>query len=131
MREGSLAALGGWEQGREVLDERAGEAEELRGARHSDREHGCAGGFPEAIQTLHPQTEVQLCIVHMVRDSLRYVSWKEHKEVANDLRSIYTTPTAKAAQTEPTEFGQKWNGQFPSISRSWRERWENVTSFFA
>jgi putative transposase len=88
-------------------------------------------GFPDAIAALYPQTEVQLCIVHMVRNSLRYVSWKERKTVARDLRAIYTAPTAEAAQIALAEFGQKWDGRFPSISRSWRERWENVIPFFA
>ena len=88
-------------------------------------------GFPDAIAALYPQTEVQLCIVHMVRNSLRYVSWKERKAVARDLRAIYTAPTAEAAETALDAFGQKWDGRFPSISRSWRERWENVIPFFA
>lgn len=88
-------------------------------------------GFPQAIEALYPQTEVQLCMVHMVRNSLRYVSWKERKEVARDLRAIYTAPTAEAAAMALDGFGEKWDARFPSISRSWRERWENVIPFFA
>lgn len=88
-------------------------------------------GFPDAIQALYPQTEVQLCIVHMVRNSLRYVSWKERKAVAHDLRAIYTAPAAEAAEAALAAFGQKWDARFPSISRTWRERWENVIPFFA
>jgi putative transposase len=88
-------------------------------------------GFPEAIASEFPKTEVQLCIVHMVRNSLRYVSWKERKTVAKDLRSIYTSPTADAAQAALDVFAEKWDKRFPSISRSWQNRWQQVIPFFA
>lgn len=88
-------------------------------------------GFPEAIESLFPKTEIQLCIVHMVRNSLRYVSWKERKVVARDLRSIYSAPSAEAAAQALAAFAEKWDARFPSISRSWRDRWENVIPFFA
>ena len=88
-------------------------------------------GFPEAIASLYPKTEIQLCIVHMVRNSLRYVSWKERKIVARDLRAIYTAASAEAAEQALTAFSKKWDARFPSISRSWRDRWENVIPFFA
>jgi putative transposase len=88
-------------------------------------------GFPEAIGNLFPKAEVQLCIVHMIRNSLRYVSWKERKAVARDLRSIYTAPTAEAAGEALETFAARWDGRFPSISQSWRARWENVIPFFA
>ena len=88
-------------------------------------------GFPDAIATLYPQTDVQLCIVHMVRNSLRYVSWKERKAVAADLRSIYTAPSAEAAGVALDGFAAKWDARFPSISQSWRSRWEQVIPFFA
>jgi hypothetical protein len=66
-----------------------------------------------------------------LRRSLRYVSWKERKAVAHDLRAIYTAPTAEAAEAALAEFGKEWDGRFPSISRSWREHWENMIPFFA
>jgi len=88
-------------------------------------------GFPDAIAALYPKTDVQLCIVHMVRNSLRYVSWKERKAVAVDLRKIYTAPTAEAASVALESFAAKWDGRFPSISQSWRSRWEQVIPFFA
>ncbi len=88
-------------------------------------------GFPEEIESEFPQTEVQLCIVHMVRNSLRYVSWKERKAVARDLRAIYTAPTAEAAREALDEFAEAWDERFPTISRSWRDRWDYVTPFFA
>jgi len=87
-------------------------------------------GFPEAIESQFPKTEVQLCIVHMVRNSLRYVSWKERKEVARDLRTIYTAATAEAAADALEAFAAKWDARFPSISRSWRDRWQHVIPFF-
>lgn len=88
-------------------------------------------GFPDAIESEFPKTEVQLCIVHMVRNSLRYVSWKERKIVARDLRAIYTAPTAEAARSALDSFAEKWDSRFPTISRSWRDRWEQVIPFFA
>ena len=88
-------------------------------------------GFPDAIATLYPKTDVQLCIVHLVRNSLRYVSWKERKVVAQDLRTIYTAPTAEAASVALEAFAAKWDARFPSISQSWRSRWEQVIPFFA
>jgi putative transposase len=88
-------------------------------------------GFPEAIASEFPKTEVQLCIVHMVRNSLRYVSWKERKIVARDLRTIYTSATADSAQEALDAFAEKWDARFPSISRSWRNRWQQVIPFFA
>jgi putative transposase len=88
-------------------------------------------GFPEAIENLYPQTQVQLCIVHMVRNSLRYVSWKERKIIAADLRAIYAAPTAEAAEQALEAFAHKWDGRFPTISKTWRANWQRVIPFFA
>ena len=88
-------------------------------------------GFPDAIETIYPKTQTQLCIVHMVRNSLKYVSWKERKDVAGDLRSIYTASAAEAASQALDAFAEKWDDRFPSNSRSWRSRWENVIPFFS
>ena len=87
-------------------------------------------GFPEAIQTVFPQTRVQLCIVHMVRNSLRYVSWKERKAVAAGLKSIYQSVTVEEAELELDRFAQIWDDRFPSISRSWRNNWAYLTPLF-
>jgi putative transposase len=87
-------------------------------------------GFPEAIESVFERTVVQLCIVHMIRNSLKYVSWKERKALARDLRAIYTAPTAEAAETALEEFSARWDSRFPSISQSWRARWANVIPFF-
>ena len=88
-------------------------------------------GFPEAIETAFPKTQVQLCIVHLIRHSLKYVSWKERKAVARDLRAIYTAPNAEAAEQALAVFASTWDSRFPSISKSWRSRWENVIPFFS
>jgi putative transposase len=88
-------------------------------------------GFPDAIETLFPRTEIQLCIVHMIRNSLKYVSWKERKVVARDLKAIYKATSAEAAASALEEFAAKWDARFPQISKSWRARWENVIPFFA
>lgn len=87
-------------------------------------------GFPEAIEAVFPQTTVQLCIVHMVRHSLNFVGWKERKQVAADLRQIYTATTVEQAEIALDEFEQKWDEKFASISQSWRRNWSRLTPFF-
>ncbi len=88
-------------------------------------------GFPEAIEMVFPQVQVQLCIVHQVRHSLNYVGYKERKEVASDLQTIYRAATREEAELHLDEFAEKWDAQFPTISKSWRSNWERVTPFFA
>ena len=88
-------------------------------------------GFPEAIETVFPQTEVQLCIVHLVRHSLNYVGWKERKQVAADLKTIYSATTEAEAEQRLEEFSRKWDAKFPTIAKSWRNNWARVVPFFA
>ena len=88
-------------------------------------------GFPEAIESVFPHTQVQLCIVHMVRNSLKYVGWKQRKEVASDLREIYTSATVEQAEAALERLESKWNHSHPLIAKSWRVNWEHVTPFFA
>jgi putative transposase len=88
-------------------------------------------GFPEAIQAVYPKTQVQLCLVHLVRNSLQYVNWKERKLVASDLRQIYQAATAEAAEQSLTEFEQKWDAQYATIGKLWRRHWAGVTPLFA
>jgi len=88
-------------------------------------------GFPEAIESVFPQTEIQLCIVHLVRHSLNYVGGKQRKEVAGDLKLIYTSATEVEAEQRLSEFGAKWDEKFPLISKSWRTNWPRVIPFFA
>lgn len=87
-------------------------------------------GFPEAIASVYPKTQVQLCIVHMVRNSLRYVGWKQRKAVAGDLRTIYTAKTAEDAELALSAFSDKWDNEFPSITKIWLTHWDNITPFF-
>ncbi len=87
-------------------------------------------GFPEAIEAVYPKAAVQLCIVHMVRNSLNFVSWKMQKAVATDLKRIYTAATAELAEQRLTEFESKWDKDYPSIGLSWRRNWARVIPFF-
>jgi transposase-like protein len=88
-------------------------------------------GFPEAIETVFPKTKVQLCIVHMVRNSLRFVGWKERKAVAADLRAIYTADTLDGAELALTSFCEKWDKSFPAIGKSWLTHWDHITPIFS
>jgi putative transposase len=87
-------------------------------------------GFPDAIAAVYPRSHVQLCIVHMVRNSLRYVSWKHRKAVTRDLRRIYTAPTAEAAEQELEAFSNTWDEVTPLISKLWRTHWANLITFY-
>lgn len=88
-------------------------------------------GFPEAIEAVFPKTQVQLCIVHLVRQSLNYVSWKQRRAVASALRPIYTAATADEAVRQLDEFAAQWDATHPTISQVWRRNWERITPFFA
>lgn len=88
-------------------------------------------GFPEAIEAVYPACEVQLCIVHMVRNSLNFVSWKQRKEVAADLRPLYTAATVEEAGTALNAFAATWDPYYPQIAKSWRANWARVIPFFA
>jgi len=88
-------------------------------------------GFPEAIESMYPKTLVQLCIVHMVRNSLNYVNWKERRIVARDLRALYTAATADAAHQELERFGEKWDKSYAMIRPMWQRHWERIIPFFA
>ncbi len=87
-------------------------------------------GFPEAIQAEYPHTKIQLCIVHMVRNSLKYVSWKDYKAVTADLKRIYQSATEAEARQELEHFADTWHAQYPQIAKSWRDHWEHVITLF-
>ena len=87
-------------------------------------------GLPEAIETVFPRTQVQLCIVHKLRNSFKYVPWKERKAVAADLRAIYAAATLKEAEQALERFSERWDSKYPAISPSWRKDWERLTVFF-
>ncbi len=88
-------------------------------------------GFPEAIEAVFPKADIQLCIVHMVRNSLKFVPWKERKAVASDLRKIYQAVNIEDAKSYLEEFAAKWDKKYPSISKSWRNNWDRLTTFFS
>ena len=87
-------------------------------------------GFPQAIESIYPKPQVQLCIVHLVRASLNYVTWQDRKKVVADLKPIYKAGTADEAERQLSECERKWP-KYPAIARLWREQWDRVTPFFA
>lgn len=87
-------------------------------------------GFSEAIAASYPQTEVQKCIIHQIRNSIKYVSHKDLKKITTALRPIYTAPTEEAALLELDQFEETWGKQYPLIVRSWRSNWDELATFF-
>ena len=87
-------------------------------------------GFPDAINTVYPDTQIQLCIVHMVRNSLKFVPWKDYKAITADLKRIYQSITEDEALMSLEQFEQRWDSKYPNISRSWRNNWQNVSTLF-
>ncbi|HMY00178.1 MAG TPA: transposase, partial [Agitococcus sp.] len=88
-------------------------------------------GFPDAINSVYPQTRIQLCIIHMVRHSLKYVSWKDYKAVTSDLKRIYQAVTEELALQALETFATTWDGKYPQISKSWFNHWSHLNTFFA
>jgi putative transposase len=87
-------------------------------------------GFPQAIESIYPKSQVQLCIVHLVRASMNYVTWQDRKKVVADLKPIYKAVTADEAERQLSQFETKWP-KYPAITRLWRDQWERVIPFFA
>ena len=87
-------------------------------------------GFPDAIMAAYPNTKIQLCIVHMVRNSLKFVSWKDRKAVSADLKQIYQSTTLEEAEQALDHFEAKWQSQYPSIAQAWRTHWPNLITLF-
>lgn len=88
-------------------------------------------GLPEAIESVFPDAEVQLCIVHLVRNSLKFVSYKDRKEIASDLKGVYRSVTVSQAEAALSDFASKWDSRYPMISKSWRSNWDHIVPFFA
>jgi len=88
-------------------------------------------GFPEAIEAIFPQTQVQLCMVHLVRHSLSYVSHKDRKAVADGLKEVYQATTVEDAERQLTQFEETWAASYPVIARSWRTNWSRVIPMFS
>ena len=87
-------------------------------------------GFPEAIETIFPKTEVQLCVVHQIRNSLRYVGSKNQKEFMTDLKRVYKAVNKELAESELDTLENKWNDKYPIVIKSWRNNWERLSQYF-
>lgn len=87
-------------------------------------------GFPDAINTVYPQAQIQLCIVHMVRNSMKFVPWKDYKAIAADLKAIYQSATEDEALLSLDKFAERWDDKYPQISKSWRAHWQNLNTLF-
>ncbi|AXF74900.1 IS256 family transposase [Erwinia tracheiphila] len=87
-------------------------------------------GFPDAINSVYLQTHIQLCIIHMVRNRLKYVAWKDYKAVTGGLKTVYQAPTEAAARMALGAFAEEWDDKYPQISKSWRAHGENLNTFF-
>jgi putative transposase len=131
--EGSKDVLGLWTSPSEGAKFWMNVLTELRSRGVKDIHLVCVDGlkgFPQAIESIFPHAQVQLCIVHLVRSSLNYVTWQDRKKVVADLKPIYRAATADEAERQLGEFESKWP-KYPAIVRVWRQQWERVIPFFA
>lgn len=87
-------------------------------------------GFPQAIEAVYPKTEIQQCIIHQIRNTTNYVSYKDLKKLMADLKMVYAAPEEAAALEELESFGEKWNSKYPKIYKSWSERWATLSTYF-
>ncbi|WDI29467.1 IS256 family transposase [Glaesserella parasuis] len=87
-------------------------------------------GFLEAINAVYPKTKIQLCIVHLVRNSLKFVSWKDYKAVTADLKQVYQASTEAQARENLTALSQKWQAKYPLVAKGWEDNWANIATFF-
>ena len=87
-------------------------------------------GFPQAIEAVYPNAEIQQCIIHQIRNSTKYVSYKDLKKLMADLKTVYSAPDEKTAVTNLEEFGKKWDSKYPQIHKSWSERWPTLATYF-
>ena len=87
-------------------------------------------GIGKAIKGVYPQAEIQKCVVHQIRNSLRYVSWKDKKELSSDLKKVYGAATLEEAELRMDEFEEKWGNKYPHVIKSWRTNWEELMAYF-
>lgn len=87
-------------------------------------------GFPEAISAVYPQAEIQQCIIHQIRNSTRYVSYKDIKALMADLKKVYAAVDEETALYELDNFAEKWDSKYPKISQSWRNHWAELSTYF-
>ena len=131
--EGKKEVLGLWIAENEGAKFWMGVLSELKNRGVQDILIACTDGltgFPEAVRAVYPETRVQLCIVHMVRNSIKFVSYKDVKKLCTDLKAVYTANTEAVARNALEEFGKIWNGKYPMIYQSWDRHWEDLIEFF-
>jgi len=87
-------------------------------------------GFVEAIEAIYPKTDIQLCVIHQIRNSKKYLSYKDSKEFMADLRTVYTASTKEKAEHSLNRLDQKWSGQYPKVIQSWRRNWDQLSLFY-
>jgi len=87
-------------------------------------------GFPETVRSVYPDTRVQLCIVHMVRNSTKFILYKDLKKVCADLKAVYSANTESAARDAFEDFSKKWDDKYPMIYKSWDQHWDDLSEFF-
>lgn len=87
-------------------------------------------GFSDAINAVFPLTEIQRCVIHQIRNSLRYVAWKDSKDFVKDLKAVYQAPNREAAETHLLRLGETWNDKYPIAVRSWKNNWDELSTFF-
>ena len=132
--EGKKEALGLWISENEGAKFWAGVVTEIANRGVKDILIACIDGLkglPEAIQSIFPDTRIQLCIVHMVRNSTKFVSYKDRKSLCSDLKKVYSAATEREALQLLEEFGATWDKKYPMISKSWRSNWDNLNEFFS
>jgi putative transposase len=133
-REGQKDALGLWLSQTEGAKFWMGVMTELKNRGVWDIFIACVAGLkglPEAIEAVFAKTQLQQCKVHQVRSRLSYVSWKERKAVATDLKAIYTASKREEGELRLEEFAEKWDSRYATISKQWRANWERLSVFFA
>jgi putative transposase len=131
--DGRKDVLGLWSSGNEGAKFWLAVLTELKNRGVKDVLIACVDGlkgFPQAIESIFPETRIQLCMVHLMRASLNYVNWKERKLVAGDLKHIYRAATEAQAEQELAEFMAKWGSKYQAIGRLWKDNWEGVIPLF-
>jgi transposase-like protein len=131
--EGHKEVLGLWIAGNEGAKFWMGVLNELKNRGVEDILIACMdglSGFPEAVRAVYPNTRVQLCIVHMVRNSTKFVSYKDLKKICADLKAIYSSPAEEAGREALENFGKIWNQKYPMIYQSWDSHWSDLCGFF-
>ena len=132
--EGQKELLGMWISENEGAKFWLSVLTELQNRGVSDIFIACVGGlkcFPDGINTVFPQTQIQLCIVHMVRNSLKFVPWKDYKAVTKDLKAIYQSATEEDVLLSLDKFAERWDDRYPQISKSWHANWQNLNTLFS